>query len=336
MKKLYTLLLLLPVQAMAQPTLSNVEDYTIGFSARYVECNPAAVGNAGANQTWDFSTLTPLNANDTTSISVTAVPAQPMFPGANMVLHQPGRSVYLNKTAAETQIVGLYDTLQDARITYTDPVKSMTRPVTFGMNYTDNCAELDTIATYTANGTGNIVVSADGWGTLKLPPNTTFTNVIRVKSIQTQVDTVDFLGTPMEVTITFTTHAWYDANQPSALLQMVNIDISSTLFSDQQENVYFLAKPSGANVAAVNRNIDNVTAYLSDRQLVLNGQLDVQKDYHVVLYDIAGGKQVMSRPFRTNGNVNTIDVDAALAAGTYVVVLRDAAGATSIVKVVKE
>lgn len=62
MKKRFTLLMLaiIPRIIWAQPIITNAEDFTIGTVLKFQKCNPTSVsaGSAGANQTWDFSTLT--------------------------------------------------------------------------------------------------------------------------------------------------------------------------------------------------------------------------------------------------------------------------------------
>lgn len=193
---------------IAQPVIGNAEDFTIGTVLEFQKCDTTGVtpGNAGANQTWDFSSLVPLS--DTLIqwiVPPSSVPNGDLFPDANLVeKDSEGRLVFVNKTDSESYGVG-FDDMTDTYppLVYSDPMLFMKRPITYGTTFTD------TFVFQGSPGTGIITVEADGYGTLILP-NGIYNNVLRVKFTETH---------PY---FTATIYTWFDGTHTSALLKITN------------------------------------------------------------------------------------------------------------------
>src|SRR5690349_21799990 len=88
MKKIVTLLLLVTgISLRAQPTITSSTDPVVGTSIVNIFLDSSTVqpGNAGANQTWDFSTAVP-NGNMRTEdwLSVASTPYAASFPAADI------------------------------------------------------------------------------------------------------------------------------------------------------------------------------------------------------------------------------------------------------------
>lgn len=223
MKKRFTLLMLaiIPSIIWAQPIITNAEDFTIGTVLKFQKCNPTSVsaGSAGANQTWDFSTLTALP--DTTTewmLSPSSTTNGSLFPTANQVeKYSDGRFVYVNKTATENYLVGFIDTTSIYPATrYPNPMIFATRPLNYGTIVTD---------TFTMAGSsaiGIITINPDAYGTLILP-NGTHNNVLRIKI------------TEVHPWFNFVVYVWFNGINTSALLKI-----------DNQPNVeYLLSETTG-------------------------------------------------------------------------------------------
>lgn len=244
-----------PLIAISQPTLNNVENFSVGTTLQFINCSTVNVvpGSLGANQTWNFSTLN-VTTDTTTEWMVTpaSTPNGSLFPSSNLVeKYSDGRYVYVNKSATENLLVGFSD--PSINVNYPNPVKFMQRPVTYNDFYSDNFTTNYTASGYNFSGTGTITVNADAYGTLMLPGNT-YSNTLRIKIQQTQVDTlIQFSSTYTTVS---TTYVWFNNNHTSALLKIDTI--GSPSFS--QKSVTFLLSETVTGIKD-NRRDENYSVY---------------------------------------------------------------------------
>jgi hypothetical protein len=99
-------------------------------------------------------------------------------------------------------------------------------PFTYTNTFTDPYAGIVKFGPLTAHETGTISVTADAWGTLQLPGRTDVT--LRVRSLQSFVDSTYIFGSPVLKTFTIETYAWYLPGYHSALLSMSTVTDVST------------------------------------------------------------------------------------------------------------
>jgi hypothetical protein len=210
MKKQFLLLMLVIISNLvwAQPVITNAEDFVIGTVLKFQKCDPTNVsaGNAGANQTWNFSTLTSLPDTATEwMLDPSTTTNGNLFPTANLVVKvSNGQFTYLNKTIDENNIVGFIDTTSAFPATlYPNPMLIAKRPFNYGTVVTD---------TFTLSGSpalGVVTFDPDAYGTLILP-NGTYNNVLRVKISQ------------VHPWFTYVVYVWFDGITKSALLKIDN------------------------------------------------------------------------------------------------------------------
>lgn len=115
----------------------------------------------------------------------------------------------------------------------------MKRPITYMDTYTDTYTTHYTAAGFDFSGTGHCTITADGYGKLILP-NGTYNNVLRLRIVETQQDTIIQFGTTVNVTTTI--HVWFDGVHTSALLKLDSTHAST--FS-QTEVSYLLHEGLG-------------------------------------------------------------------------------------------
>ncbi|MCE3227110.1 MAG: hypothetical protein K0S32_1661, partial [Bacteroidetes bacterium] len=210
---------------------------------KFINCNTVSVneGNAGANQTWNFSNL--ISSNDTITewmVLPSTVPNASLYPSSNLVeKYSDGRYVFIDKTTTQNLLVGYSETNLD--IKYPDPVLSAQRPVTFGSIFTDTFTSNFVANSYNFSGGGTVTINADAYGTLILP-NGTYSNVLRISTTQIQVDTLIQFAITSTTTIKITT--WFDANHNSALLKIDSV--GSPSFS--QKRVHYLLSESAVGI----------------------------------------------------------------------------------------
>lgn len=229
-----------------QINILNAEQFTIGTTLKFQICNANGVepGAEGENQTWDFSNLSLVNDTLTEwMVDPAETPYHNDFPGANLVeKYSDGRYVYVFQSENESHLLGFVDTDQNLVINYPDSVLFCSRPLVYTKTveapFTDNF----TVNSYSFSGSGTSTLTADGYGTLILPNGTT-NDVIRLKIVQEQNDTLLQFGSISKTTSI--TYAWFDGVHTSALLK---IDSShSDTFTDKSVSYLVSETTSGIN-----------------------------------------------------------------------------------------
>jgi len=220
MKIRYSLLIscvLLSAKIYAQPILNSTCGYQNGSLVHiHLDTNTSLnEGPGGANQVWDFSTLTDPNASaDYTGESASLTPYGNDFPMANVASEtidfsdNDNFSYFTNDDAHYT--TWGYEASGEKFI-YSNPRDILHYPFTYGDSFTDTYYS----SLLTGYNSGSVTVLADGYGTLILPERT-FQNCLRVKEIRN-----DTLATgPEPITTNDTTYKFYCVNFPEALCQV--------------------------------------------------------------------------------------------------------------------
>jgi Secretion system C-terminal sorting domain len=203
-------------------TITNAEDFSIGNVLKFVHCDSTGVyaGSSGNNVTWNFSSLIPIPSDTETEWMVTPASTTHggLFPGANQVeKYSNGQFVYVNKSAGATYLVGFVDTVNNIVLHYYDSMLFALRPISYGSTTIDTFKNKFSSGPYNFSGGGTSTIHADGYGTLILPTGT-YTNVLRVTIIQSEIDT---LLNPHSTSVTTTvSHAWFDGVHTSSLLKI--------------------------------------------------------------------------------------------------------------------
>lgn len=193
-----------------------------GMSNSSFVCSNAATfgpGQAGADQTWDFSGL---SANETVSsnfVAASQATGASEFSSANLAVLDGNMAMFYTANQAALQAWGEYAAEGDVYQIYSDAKDLLRFPVGFGQSFTDEYSSSNrssaTANEYSRNGLINVEV--DGNGTL-ITPAGTFNNVLRVKSI----DTYQNIGLPptpgSNPNGTITTYSFISADFPGVFL----------------------------------------------------------------------------------------------------------------------
>lgn len=202
---------------MAQPTLSRDANFpSVGNGFSRVSCDTSSItaGAAGADQTWNFSTLTAagiFQSGDYVLPSATDFASS--FPTANIAEEFSGGSVnFFSATAAKTEIVGFVSVNQLGQgtlITFSNPQTTMEYPFTYNDSFTD----LANRQYGNYNGTVNTNTTADAYGTLTLP-NGVFNNVLRTRSVINILDSAPGVTFGIDDVV----YEWWSADHQQPLL----------------------------------------------------------------------------------------------------------------------
>jgi hypothetical protein len=175
---------------LAQPTITATGiNPVIGDHLSIVTSTVVpAPGSAGANQTWNLSTMTGTAATNTI-VASSSTTYSASFPNANVATSTAGAQVYYKTSATAWQFYGV----QQGTLTmaYSNPEDLMRFPFTYTNNYTDSWSTTFTNSGVTFYRTGADSITADGYGTLTTPAGT-FGGVLRVHIVQNYQDSTTF------------------------------------------------------------------------------------------------------------------------------------------------
>jgi hypothetical protein len=227
----------LPVILVAQPKIKNAEKFSMGTVLKFMKCNADSVmpGKSGAKQIWDFTSLISLKDTMTeTMVDPASTPDGDLFINATLAeKYSDGRYVYADIRENQNFLMGFADSRNKILIKYPNPMLFAQRPLTYGTVLTDQFTDEFMANNFEFEGSGSMVLKADGYGTLILP-NGKYNNVLRVKITQNQVDTMTRFNQISKTTST--TYVWFDENHTSALLKIDQIE--SKMFN--RKSVYYL------------------------------------------------------------------------------------------------
>jgi hypothetical protein len=303
MKKIFIFIAiasLLTGKILGQPilTASNT-NFNIGDAFHYhAALYTSSPGSAGANQTWNFSTLG-------TGLAMTDSIVQPYtttygssYPSAN-------------KSFTYSSYFYYYFTNNDSiiyhggeggswSITFSDPQKILSYPFSYDSTFVDTYSGLSNSAGTLTTNVGTITVTGDGYGTLQLPYGN-ITNVLRVKTVKDQANTTS--GNTTYVTLT--SYQWYLPGIHRPVLSLTyNSGTYSTMYISQSDFV----------------GIENIREYINDISFYPNPAIDnltIETPAQAIIEILNTEGQIL-KSFNTNDKTTTIDISG-LTSGMYFV-----------------
>jgi hypothetical protein len=329
-RKLYKLALaaLLPVSAFAQPVVNTVEDYQLGTSVKYVNCNAQNVmaGGAGANQHWMFMSLTPIDTVTDNIITPLWTPYASQHPNANIVRRtKDGDYLYYNKTADATYLVAEHDVPANKHLSHPNTLLSAKRPLTYNNTAIDTFTNVE--SSTTAKGRGIMNLHVDGYGMLHLPNNQVYNNTIRIKVTMASNDTIAVAPppypSPSVLTTIATMYTWYDNDHKSALFRIdsISVYVNNNFITSSKSAAYFLEE-FPYSVDDMPEEAVTYAANINGQTLTLNGSFSATRRYEADICNL-NGQKLQHIAFSANGKTAALPLHSALPAGMYIVVLND-------------
>ena len=241
MKK-FTLLLIsvLAMQALfAQPVLTNGLNFTIGDTFRsdsYIDVTSIDPGSGGANQTWDFSTISGgtyvvgegvICVNPaTTPFADSSVVANANICTRNIDAPNSGYFQYFdcNNTSQNLIAIALLESGGGSFITYTNIATIIEFPFTFGDSFGDTWDALFfsfDLGYYYNRDSSIVTAEADAYGTITTPAGQ-FQNVLRIKTTTIDYSWTNYNGTGWIPNGSFTDiqYQWYAPNIKVPVMSM--------------------------------------------------------------------------------------------------------------------
>lgn len=225
----------------AQPILTaSGTNPVIGDIVSTYEGSYVAPGNAGANQTWDLSSMTGTPAGTYTAVAVSSTPMGSSFPGSNICLVSDTTYTYYNTTPSLFQFSGL--ATGTLLLSYSDPEDYLRFPCTYNSSYTDTWAVSFTTS-ITFYRKGSSTVTADGYGTLKTPAGT-YNNAMRIHTVQTYKDSADISGFPYIITYSNDEYMWYVDGTHYPVATLFSLSVNS---GPPEQGATYIGLPLGIN-----------------------------------------------------------------------------------------
>lgn len=311
---------ILSIPAIAQPTITsnfNPINGTVGTQAA-ADTNGIKESAAGANQTYNFSNLSQVGqAVSYTYVLASTTPYASQYQGATLSYAAQSTQgstgyTYIKTTNNSYELLGV--ATPDAQFVYTNSQLVMSYPFTYNSTFTDyfegtgeNTQGIEIFRK------GYTTSTADGYGTLTLP-NGTFTNVLRVKTVQDYKDSFDFMGDAYEYKYFFTTYSYYSNDYRLPLLNISYNEITEPFLGSTSVSKSVAFYPNSTTSVQENEKT-NISVYpnpANDRFFVSNN--NNAEITTVEILDITG-KSVLLTPYTAGNGISTDE----LPAGIYMV-----------------
>lgn len=315
MKKIYFFAaMLISGNALFAQNLTRTDvGYTAGDNYTMYVSDYVNAGSAGTGVTWDLSAMT---NNSQVTAAVTANSGG-TFPTANVKITQSnGGEIYYNISASKMELVGL--NAGGTVFTYSNPQTYMQFPVTSSYNYTDAFAASFSVSGYAFNRTGSIQSEYSGTGTL-ITPEGTFTNVVRIKSTQTNTDT--YAGGTINSSIV--AYNWYKAGVNHELANVSDITGAQT-----SQSAYYTSVP--ANLGLDDNELINLLMFPNPT----TGSIHINSDEvisKVAVYQLSGELVLEQSSNNTSLEMDLSDLNT----GMYLVKVYGKDGAVSVKRISK-
>lgn len=294
------------IYLVAQPVLNSTDINLIGSVNRFT-ASPIGftVGPNGANQTWDYSSLTLTPIGTYNQELVTSSPFSATFPAANYTIKIPNPSndyyLYYMLNSSKFELLGFADSTTITNFS-SNPITEFEFPFTYNLTINDSYADINN-----PTSSHQFSILYDAYGTL-ITPFGTFTNIYRTKKIENSI---------------YPEYAWYNQNTNKAILTVsIGSSASTTLVTFYQHtNLSITEYENNKTVIYPNPASENIT--------IQNPENQTEKlNYKII--DLTG-RIIKSE----NSNYNQIINIADLTTGNYIIEIKEQNGNTSKKKFIK-
>jgi len=226
MKKIYLLLSAMTISlgSLAQLSLTKAANEPVVGDYNWVK-GFDSVGvvpkNTGAGLSWNFSSFTQNTVNAGSTFSApAAVPSSSLFSGATIVENTTAGDKNMWKaTTTQYELLGIYNPTAGIEFNMTsNSLIYATWPVNFGYNATDVASGTVSAFSQTGTVTSTLTLNGSGSGTVVLPGNVTYTNILQTKATQTLYATVGSFPTSLTITVLSTSYSYYSGSQKYPLV----------------------------------------------------------------------------------------------------------------------
>ncbi len=214
---------LFAINAHAQPVLSAATNSPTPGNAYTINYGPyISPGGAGANQTWNLSTLATDSSLAVQYVAAASTPNAAQFPAATVAEVSALVTQYYHVASDGIHFAGSDD--GTSVIAHTQMGRFLAFPCTFGTSWSSPQNATFDYEGMPVTRTGIFSGHADGYGTLVMP-GATIPNVLRVHWTHTLQDALDFFT----INYVYDSYAYFVAGQSHPIAEIVtaSIDVGS-------------------------------------------------------------------------------------------------------------
>lgn len=227
MRSFYVLLLLASVSVHAQVTIPiGYNTGSVGSSFDQFATNYVPPGMAGANQTYDLSTLQTTGGPETsTVVTVSSTPTGTPFTNATVaILTGTDQYSFNREIATELEFLGFTAAGGLVELNCNaNGRKTLELPMSFNDSFSDSYTCTGSNVGQPFSRTGNVTVTADGYGDLIMPYGTV-QNVLRIHVDETWTDIV----AGQTLTGTTTVYGYFKPGFPTAIASVSTQNYAGT------------------------------------------------------------------------------------------------------------
>lgn len=310
----------LGLQSFAQPTLNQANNAPVPGDLFPISSSAAdsILTSAGASQLFGCWMLEEASVRDIKYIDPSETSSSSLMTDEDVLSTDGGSdTLFWNSDATGLFLVG-ERTL--ATFPYTDAVKELVYPCTFGTTWTDNGSAAYTVAGINAVRTVTVNGNADAYGTLELPEGP-INNVLRVSVRRTSLDQSAFLNVDR---VTHITYFFVDTvHYPILKLQMDTVILNGGAPSITYSNEWMYG-PGTVGLSELSADDVTFVAYPNPAAELITLPVTVKGAARCDVLD-AAGRVVLSRQLSTSSTMHQLAVNG-LPAGLYIARITDQEG----------
>jgi hypothetical protein len=262
MKKIYLVLSAVAISfgSYAQLSLTKAANEPVAGDSKNVkgfDSLGVVPKNTGTGLTWNFSSFVQTTLNATSTYSAAAsVPSSSLFPGCTVVENTPSGDKNFWKAAStpstQFEMLGINNSLGVEFNFNTDPLVMVVWPATMGYSLTD--VGTGSISAFSNTGTlaSTLTMVGSGTGSVILPGNVTYTNILQTKMTQTLYAVVPALG--YTISVLSSGYSYYSGTQKFPL---VSVNYEKTTLSS-------ILGPTVTNTSKIEMNANVITVGINE------------------------------------------------------------------------
>jgi hypothetical protein len=306
----------------AQPTItyaSNGPQVGQSFILYNATTNPSTPGNNGANQNWDFSSLSVTGTNSVFNrVDPLSTPGGSNFPSANIAVYENGLYEYYNSSSSVFLTVG-GESSSDTLI-YSADLLQYEFPFTYQNTATNFFTAIDYNGGKNVFWKGTENETADAYGSLKTPEGV-YSNVLRLKITNVEIDSVPMQGTPFMDTLFLTRYLFLAPDIAYPVMSIITDSLPRSPSSTQ--TTFAILFPEGVNHVSLFQQSLHLFPNPAVGKTMLQLSLK-QADKLTLSICNSMSAIVKSMPFaQLSAGKNEVPVDlSGLAAGEYMLLIK--------------
>lgn len=328
----------------AQPILQNDVFPKPGDKVTYASADTVGIfpGDPGSDRTWEFANLQIISAMSPIAyMDASDTPFWTDFPDASVAgaTTTNSQDLYAYFVVAPDQILAAGTGGVGYKLEYTDKELLLQVPLYFNDGFSDIFARFDNVVDNSLNETGSKNVTYDAYGTLKLPSGV-YPNAIRLKTIETLIDSIsEFAGIRVNH-FNITQYDWYVPGRTGSQITVAVTKGSVDWFSynPASPSIHYAVPPhkSVQFASSLTTGISVVPSAKPDWSVSMVGanpvitdvqmNVDLATDAHTLSLTIFDemGRPVQAQMLHLVRGDNPIDIEVGqLPPGNYVLALTD-------------